>query len=834
LAATARLVRLLSLRWLWVHPIRALMAFVAVSAGLSLALAVLVTDSSVSWSFHSFAARLAPGSVLEVTGATARGGLEEKVLSKVERVAGVAAALPVVQAVTFASAEVESGRYRRDPVLALGIGSHPLSVSRALAVRLGSAGAKVRTGAFLQSDSGPLSLAGVPIGALPRAMEQMEVVVMPLDQAQRLFDRHGRLDAIYVVVAKSIKPASLIARLSSVVGPQNAVEHSGSLPPEAAVVVRSFLPLLGLLAVMAAAVSAVLVRDIVNLALAERRRTVSVLAAIGAPPWVSALPLVDVGVIGLAAGASAVLGGALAARAVLSVVDGLVHPLTGVSLSVHPSAWEAAGAPLAGLALVAAAAFGPLRRATQADVVAELSGRAELDQGARRVRPVRLAVWAAVACAGLGGCAVASIDYGIRPWQFPLGLVSFALAVVGFTAGIATLAPIAMDKASPRASRAGPSWRLAIGNLARNPLRTGTMSVAIAGAVALAFVAASFDRSVADSITQSLRYGADNWVYVSTGPPSSVTIDTEERFTSRQLQRLAAVPGVERVVSQMGLLTGHSGSSLIGIETSSDLDVAGIPVIEGRYSVAALRRGEAMIGPAVARAQRTGPGGQVELDTPTGIVRLRVVGVWADGDFNGSSVFVSEREMARLYGPQQPSNVYAFARKGVSPASLARAIRAANLGADVAESTPHEAAAAEVRSAARQVAPFWALQRSLLVLSFVAVASSLLLAGAQRRREHAILLAIGFGPDDLTRCMLAEGVAVGALSGLLGGVLGAAVLASLVLVLPLVSGYRDPYVLSLSTWVAYGFAAMAVSLAAAFLPARRVGRLDPVEALREE
>ena len=96
-----RAARLLNLRRMRRQPLRVVLAVFAVAAGISLAMAIFVVSSSMSTSFAKFGRSLAGPAPLRIVGATSRGGLDEHVLDTVNRTPGVAAAVPVVQAVTF-------------------------------------------------------------------------------------------------------------------------------------------------------------------------------------------------------------------------------------------------------------------------------------------------------------------------------------------------------------------------------------------------------------------------------------------------------------------------------------------------------------------------------------------------------------------------------------------------------------------------------------------------------------------------------------------------------------------------------------------------------------
>src|SRR5207302_3233791 len=88
---------------------------------------------------------------------------------------------------------------------------------------------------------------------------------------------------------------------------------------------------------------------------------------------------------------------------------------------------------------------------------------------------------------------------------------------------------------------------------------------------------------------------------------------------------------------------------------------------------------------------------------------------------------------------------------------------------------------------------FWAIQRALLLVAFVAVLATLLLVAVQRRRELALLAAVGMRPSELGRMVLFEAATVGIVGTVLGAVFGIGMYLALQQVLPIFIGFHDPY-----------------------------------------
>jgi ABC-type antimicrobial peptide transport system permease subunit len=115
-----------------------------------------------------------------------------------------------------------------------------------------------------------------------------------------------------------------------------------------------------------------------------------------------------------------------------------------------------------------------------------------------------------------------------------------------------------------------------------------------------------------------------------------------------------------------------------------------------------------------------------------------------------------------------------------------------------------------------------------LTLSVVGLAGSITYNVTQRTREIGIRIALGASPGSVTSLVLSDGVVlavIGLVIGLRAAAFASRALGSLLYsVTPL-----DPV-----TFGVIGIAVGTTAVVAALVPARRVGRIDPVEALRAD
>ncbi|HEY8527788.1 MAG TPA: ABC transporter permease [Acidimicrobiales bacterium] len=937
-----RLLRLLALRHVRRRPLRAALAVVAVAAGTALAVNVFVVRSSVARSVEDFGRSLAGPAELRVVGAVRRGGLEPSVVEAVARTEGVAAVVPVVQAVTVvevydldaegseatpapspgdaeqaaaeraapaaavaaraerAAAGAEGAAGVRAERAAAGVeGAAGVRAERAVAGVEGAAGVRAERAA----DAGPADVAAradddgdpvepeekpvlvlgvdcraealvgpfgcedlmaealtrrdqpaavgpgvdrrgrlatrrgtVLLGEVPRAaalagIGEGAVVVFPLETAQRLFDRGDRFDVAYVEPERGADVDALRERLTEVVGEQNGVLDAGQGPPEIGQALGEVLPLFTLLALFALGVGGMLVYNTVLLALEERRRDLAIVGALGGTQaTVAGATLGEAAVTGAA-------GGVLGAAAATAVAGPIVTSLStftersaGVPLEVHVTPATVALGVVLGMTVSVLAAVLPVRRALRIDIAVELSGRHQRAERGSRALSRRVALGVAVGAAGLVAVALGNRDGGLEPWQVPAAGAGFGATAVGVIILAAALAPAVVRPLARLAGDRAPA-RLAVTSLVRDPRRTGVMTAAVTAALGTAFVTAGYS----SGLRLALAEDADDDRGVEVAAVSvGANANLDAGLAPGVLDRLAELPGVRSVDERTNVSVGTRRSDLVRVFAAEDPAIAdGERLLRGTFDAAAFAEGEALISRALARDEGLRPGDAVRLPTPTGVVELPVQAVFGGGA-TGRFVQIPWDLHRTLFGPQPVRSVVLRPDPGTTPEELARTVRAADLGASVRVRTPDQLGEALAESAEREIEPFWALQRGLMAVSFVAVLSTLLLVGVQRRREMGLLGALGMAPGSLGRMVLTEAGAVTLAAVALSVVGGLVMLWALLEIAPLLIGYDPPFRPDWSSLAGAGAVALAVTLAGALWPAVRALRTDVVAALQDE
>ena len=837
-----RAIRLLALRRARVQPLRTIVAVVTIAAGVSLGVAILVITSSIDRSVRDGVAAYAGPTELRVVGPTVHGGIVPATLDTVAKTTGVAAAVPMVQALTYA---VTDGNHQV-PVVVLGVdcrvealvgpfGCNPDGFSSAdggsvfVASRLA---ALLHGQGQLRTDADRIDLTGAFAVPALDALNEGNAVVMGLPRAQRLFQRADRVDVAYVKTTDGADPAAVQRAIERAVGPEIGVLRAGDPPAVVGQALRAFLPLFTLLAILTLAIGGVLVHNTVRLSMAERRRQNAIVAALGGTArTLAGGPIVEACLLGLIGGLLGAGGGVLVASPILNTLQEFTQKAAGISLHLVVEPFTIVIAALLGIAVGALGALRPVRQSLRVDIAAELANRDAREEAAAKNLYPRALAWATAALIALDVCALAAHNGSLEPWQAQVGPLAFVVGTVAVLLFGSALGPLIIRAIAAKSHPRRGAVRLALANLAAEPARTSVMIIALSTALGTAVVTASFNRSINHAITETLTKNLHG-VQVSAYDDGN-TFNLDAALSDDVVAEISALPGVARVNRASGLTVGASADDLLAVTAFEDpwLDAR---VYEGSNDRTRFDTGMALVGPALARSKDLHPGKSLSLKTPTGTVDVPILGVIDNGDFGGSAVVIPYDLLVKLYGPQPAGAITVDPKPGVTADDLLGEIRGAHLAPDLFVKSVHEVADQSAKQVASQLSTFWVLQRALLLMAFVAVLSTLLLVGIQRRRQLGLLAAVGMTPREIAAMVLAEAAIVGVVAVVLGAPTSIVMFGGLLLVGPIVIGYHDPFVVDVASIVVYAIVTMVVAVAGAWWPARRSARVEVLDALRYE
>jgi putative ABC transport system permease protein len=437
------------------------------------------------------------------------------------------------------------------------------------------------------------------------------------------------------------------------------------------------------------------------------------------------------------------------------------------------------------------------------------------------------------------------------------GLVlAFSLAVSVLTGIIVGIVPALQQSRTDLRGAMGEGARGSSDGRSRRRFRTALVGAEVALALVILNCAALFGRSFAalQSVETGFRPHGVTSMYVTLPGRTYDSASKVTRFFERLQAHTAAIPGVTEASVVYPLpMAGDGWSGSFDVDGPPEVNAQGphaeyavvqpgyfhalrIPLIAGRD----FDDDDKAKAPLVviidetlahkywpkqsALGKRINPGyAEGSWATVIGVVRhVRSVGPQKE----------SEPQLYMPYAQNAQSIAYVVVRTGATTASVGSALRGA------VHSIDRDLAVSRLRSMDEVVASAVARQRfNLLMLAlFAGVALGLATVGlygvmtylvAQRTREIGIRIALGGQPYDVQRFVVQECLVI-ALIGLAIGTAGTLALSGALG--SLLYGVRatDP--------LTYGVVAsvlLAVALAAAYVPARRATRIDPMLALRE-
>lgn len=841
----AKTIWLMHLRQLRRQPLRAALAVLAIAGGVALMTAVLIARTSLDQSFKQYSSSIGGPADLRVTSRFDHGGIDASLLPALEAVPGVQSLIPLVTTVT----EIGDRQGHSRLVAAIGADCRALAIfgggsacdPAALAARtdtdpplVGRALIDVATvDGVLRTNVGDRLLRDAVV--LP-ALDQINgglVAVYPLPVAQQLFARPGGLDVVYVVTTPGADLVALQRDLAAVVGPQNKIGPATQVTDEVAFVSSQLLPILLLISLFGISVGGQLVFNTMSLSLEERRRELAIESALGGSPrLVRGGILTEAAVLGVLGGAAGVVMGVFVAKPFVDNLHQFAEQISGLQLAVHVSAGNVALGLCIGVLTSLLAASIPARRATRLELAQELADRARRPAAAKGIRLRRVVILSILTATGLVLTWIGSRNGSLEPWQPNVLLVGVVLLFVcPFQLG-PSLAPFA-GRWLPRipSLQQGPA-RVAVTNFLSETRRSSAVLMAVGSAVGMAFTISAVTPGMTQAAARLARYSSADRVTVGTLDPNN-TGAIDAKISPALQATLAEFPGVARVEHLSHAFVDLAGVGATGI-TTTDGTFATFPLYEGVSAEDAAAQGRVMVGPALARTLDLRPGDTFEVAGRTGPVTLTVGGVWAAPDNLGRSITLRRDLFEQLVGPRPADRVALVPEPGVPLSKLAADIEAAHLADNLRVWTPEQLGADLAEDFKTFTAPFWVISRGLLMVAFIAAASTLLLAGVKRRAEHGLLAAVGMAPGDLGRMVLVEAGLFGlfgTIAGFIGGILS---LAAFSLSSTTMTGLAIGFNIQILPLIVYGGIATALVLAGAALPAYRTSQLDPVIALRYE
>ena len=381
---------------------------------------------------------------------------------------------------------------------------------------------------------------------------------------------------------------------------------------------------------------------------------------------------------------------------------------------------------------------------------------------------------------------------------------------------------------------------LAQGNITRQPSRVAvtasTSMLALAIIVAIGGMISSLTTVIYEITRDNL--GSD-YIFV---PPSIAIWGSNVPARSEFAAQLKAVDGVDKVSTLRFANATADGQaiSVLGIDPASYPDVSGfyfqdLLYADERSTYASLNDGRTMIiNGATSNALGKKVGDTIELVTSNGTVTYQVVAIATDM-LNAKVVtgFISQHNMQTDFGVTDDVFIQLDLKKNADRAAVDTAIRT------LAEAYPtfkvvsgmeyYDSLKSQMDAAFSGLYVIFLL---LAVPSLIAMLNTLTISVIERTREIGMIRAAGGTRKQVRTMVMAESLllaAIGTAFGILGGLyLGYVLVVAMEGIFPL--GYEFPasgILAAISIGLLFG-------VFAAFIPARQAARMNVVEALRYE
>ena len=847
------LFRTLSLSYFTRYRVQTLLTLVGVATGVATFASIRAAQATLVGGLQATVDRVAGRAQLQITGT---GGVAEAVAEQLMTVQGVMAQAPMIEQV------VQVGDERPMSLLVLGVDllgdrhmreygfegddadiddplvflAQPDSValSRSFADRAG-----LRKGDTFEIRSGPVTQRVIARGLLtPTGFVEAfagNVAVTDVYAAQLLFGRGRRFDRIDVRLDPGVSVEAGRRAIQRAIGPGYRVETPESRGVDMDNLLTGFVGVFDMSSVLALAMGAFLIFNVLSVAVDRRRRDIGILRTLGTTPrQIQTLFLCEACVLGVAGSVLGLVAGRTLAHWFLDIMGSTVQLTYGLENEARAALDPLVATGSLGLGMVASFAGGwmPARLAARVRPTASLAVGAFRGRSAIRSR------------GALALSAVLLVACGAMVLLAPVGAKTLMVFVL-LTGGGSTVllaGPVAgwlVRAITPLLARVSPvAGHLAADSLLSQPRRTATTTAIVA--LSLAFVLGAggylhstrtvFDRWADGTLTEDLRVRAAIQV-----APSS------QRLPAGLETEILSHPSVLAVDGYRTDWVTFRGDAavMLSFETGTVLDRTQQDFLEGseeqmRHGL--LEAGGCVVSANFARLHGLRLGDVVELGAPTGLVRLPIAAIVRSFVSDHGAIYVDLQLYREHWQDDRVDGFHVRLDPGADPPRVREELPARlSASAPVLVSTRQEF----LEHVDGIFDGFYALTRltisMVLVVALVGVTTSLLISVVERSREIGLMKALGASGSHVRTAFVLEAVAIAGCGLLIAVPLGALLARFLeTIVSESYSVFRMPnaYPVGLLTVVTIGLPVLAA--VAAWLPARQAVALMVTETLTHE
>jgi putative ABC transport system permease protein len=782
------------------RPGRALLFFLSIVVGVSLSLAIQSINTAIVQSFRDDVDALSGKATLTLSGDQT--GFPEEILDEVEKIEGVKAAVPMVEAFGYPDLEnagvltvlgvdlLKEGAIRSyqatdqrvidDPLLFLNQSdSVILTIEYAAKYHL-----KIDSKFSILTEKGPrvLTVRGLLKPEGPAKAFGGSVAIMDIDGARVIFGKQGRTDHIDLLLRKGSSEEVVTKRLKDYFGTRVSIDRPQARSEETEKMTKGFQLMIAFFGQLALLVAFFMIYNTMKISVAERIRETALLRILGASSrsifWST---LVENGWIGLMAGATGTFISQYMSRAVLGDV---LTSMTGqfgtyFSAKILPltlNDW------LMGLGLGASATFlGGLLPALQAARTRPLEAFRSEEKESVDDHSSPLQKWTLGLC--ILGVAWVFLKKNLGLLDFLAWTNSIDFVIVVLSAGaLAPLLFIAFLKLVSRLPVLPPLLRFSIESLVRSAKSTRSYLSSVSFSVILILLIHLLSSSFKYSITSWLDILLKDHLYVSSAGGNL------QRYLVQPLNQdlmgeLEAIPGVQHVAGARAIHAKVLDQSMMikaFYPPDPSLDYQVFDLQDGNLSEIGPQffngsEPSILISTNMAKKHKLLKGGRLPLYTPlNGEVSFKILGLVTDfGNPNGT-IYVSKTWYQKFWGDTKIS-AFSVRIKDGFPQSEVRSEIERRMGQKYRVVTY---LASDLRSdllvsVDKSFQFTKAVELCALLLTFLTLFSTFSISLLLKTREFMLLRAIGMTKEQLMLVNLIEALLQGAVGSFMAVALGA-------------------------------------------------------------
>jgi putative ABC transport system permease protein len=755
------------------HPVRALVALLAIALGVGMGFAIHLINAAAFNEFNAAARSLSGQADLQVRAAQSR--FDEAIWPRMARLPEVEAASPVLEidaaladrnaslkviaidilrsaAITPelmpASANQEGTDALRDDTIFLSNAAMEWLGKRAgdtLALRNGRGTVELR-------------IAGDIRGTRPG----QRLAMMDLGAAQWRLGQLGQLSRIDLKLKPGVDLHSFQKSLQAQLPSGLLLTRAQDQEARTERMSRAYRVNLNVLALVALFTGAYLVFSTQALSVIRRRTQFALLRVLG---WsrgqLLRQVLLEGGMLGVLGSALGLGGGYLMATLALRLFGGDLGG--GYFPGVRP---QASFEPMAALLFFAiGAAVALLGSVAPAWEAARMQAAPALKAGSEDQSLTRLSSpWPGLLCLLAGGAMALLPPWGELPvW----GYVAVALLLVGAIALMPRLAALVFARLARHGRGAVPL--LALNRLANAPnqasIALGGVLSSFALMVAMAIMVTSFRVSVDDWLRHLLA--ADLYVRAAAGEGAMLTPE--------QQQAIVAIPGVAQAgfqrVNPLTLDAARPAVALIARLIDEDDPGQSLPLV-GPQLAAPPAAIPVWGSEAMADLYGWRPGQTVQLPIGSGRAQLFVAGLWRDYARQSGAIQMRLTDYRQLSGDAMANDVALWIARDAKLDQVQDALRQLPFGAGLEITQAGEIRAISLKIFDRSFAVTYLLEAVAILIGLFGIAATFSAQTLARMREFGMLRHLGFTRRQILALLACESLLLTAIGVVVGAVLG--------------------------------------------------------------